>query len=484
MCVQCDSSAHGVRWYNELCAPSTRRVADGRRGRRRSAAASPPSSPCHDRLPRPSLVVVLGVLGAWYGSLQHEVIHGHPTPWRPSTRRSPSRPLGLVVPFSDLPRHPPRPPPVAGAHRRRARSRELPRHARPTWARCGPCGGARCGCCARSPAGWCSARCVAAVGAAVELGLGARTPCRRRSPPRPRRPVSAVVLPSSSRPGWRRWVYVVGVAWVGGALTLLRSFAEHRWTDDGSAVGGGPDGPVMALLYLNNNLHHTHHDRPGAPWYRAAGRAPRPRRRRQGGRRSRAVRRLLRRRSALPGAAVRQRRWSRSSARHRRRQSTTPASPRRGQRPLREHAPDGGADGDERRPANGVDPLVTLVWIVVGRSERAAGLVQQPPHAGRAGDADHRAARPSRVRSGPCRGVTPCEQHGRSSYAAERIERPGPSRATVRRPRARRRATSGWAVSARTSIRTDDRPARLAARRRRRAPGSGRGGGRCSWGPS
>jgi fatty acid desaturase len=24
----------------------------------------------------------------------------------------------------------------------------------------------------------------------------------------------------------------------------------------------------MALLYLNNNLHHTHHERPGVPWYR------------------------------------------------------------------------------------------------------------------------------------------------------------------------------------------------------------------------
>jgi fatty acid desaturase len=27
-------------------------------------------------------------------------------------------------------------------------------------------------------------------------------------------------------------------------------------------------GPLLALLFLNNNLHHTHHARPGAPWYR------------------------------------------------------------------------------------------------------------------------------------------------------------------------------------------------------------------------
>ncbi len=27
-------------------------------------------------------------------------------------------------------------------------------------------------------------------------------------------------------------------------------------------------GPVMSLLYLNNNLHFLHHESPGAAWYR------------------------------------------------------------------------------------------------------------------------------------------------------------------------------------------------------------------------
>ena len=31
-------------------------------------------------------------------------------------------------------------------------------------------------------------------------------------------------------------------------------------------------GPVMSLLFLNNNLHHTHHARPGVPWYGLPGR--------------------------------------------------------------------------------------------------------------------------------------------------------------------------------------------------------------------
>ena len=63
-------------------------------------------------------------------------------------------------------------------------------------------------------------------------------------------------------------LYIVGVAWVGGALTLLRSFAEHRWSPEGTRSAVVRSGPVMALLFLNNNLHFTHHERPGEPWYR------------------------------------------------------------------------------------------------------------------------------------------------------------------------------------------------------------------------
>ncbi len=63
-------------------------------------------------------------------------------------------------------------------------------------------------------------------------------------------------------------LYIAGVAWVGGALTLLRSFAEHRWSPEGSRSAVVRSGPVMSLLFLNNNLHFTHHERPGEPWYR------------------------------------------------------------------------------------------------------------------------------------------------------------------------------------------------------------------------
>jgi fatty acid desaturase len=64
------------------------------------------------------------------------------------------------------------------------------------------------------------------------------------------------------------WKYVALFAYPGSALTLIRSFAEHR------AVPEGPErtivvdaGPVMSMLFLNNNFHALHHDRPSLPWY-------------------------------------------------------------------------------------------------------------------------------------------------------------------------------------------------------------------------
>lgn len=64
------------------------------------------------------------------------------------------------------------------------------------------------------------------------------------------------------------WVFAGGI-YLGHGLGLVRSFCEHRWEPDGanrSAVVRA--GWFFSLLFLNNNLHHTHHARPGAAWYR------------------------------------------------------------------------------------------------------------------------------------------------------------------------------------------------------------------------
>ena len=62
--------------------------------------------------------------------------------------------------------------------------------------------------------------------------------------------------------------YVLLFAWPGLSLTLLRSYAEHRpapGQDARSAIVEA--GPLLGLLFLNNNLHALHHARPDLPWY-------------------------------------------------------------------------------------------------------------------------------------------------------------------------------------------------------------------------
>ena len=65
------------------------------------------------------------------------------------------------------------------------------------------------------------------------------------------------------------WLYLAGFCYPGTALTLLRSFAEHRAAPDPSArTAVVHAGPLFGLLYLHNNLHVAHHARPALPWYR------------------------------------------------------------------------------------------------------------------------------------------------------------------------------------------------------------------------
>ena len=64
-------------------------------------------------------------------------------------------------------------------------------------------------------------------------------------------------------------LYFAAVVYPATALLLVRSFAEHR------AAGGVPErialvenAPVLGLLFLFNNLHAVHHAWPRVPWYR------------------------------------------------------------------------------------------------------------------------------------------------------------------------------------------------------------------------
>ncbi|MGQ0677184.1 MAG: fatty acid desaturase, partial [Rhodospirillales bacterium] len=81
--------------------------------------------------------------------------------------------------------------------------------------------------------------------------------------------VAAVMAWAALVCGMNPLVYVALFALPGTALMLIRSFAEHRAVpavDQRTVVV--ENAPVMALLYLNNNLHATHHMTPSLAWYR------------------------------------------------------------------------------------------------------------------------------------------------------------------------------------------------------------------------
>ena len=66
--------------------------------------------------------------------------------------------------------------------------------------------------------------------------------------------------------------YMVLMVWPGIALTLQRSYGEHHPGEDQDRCTAIVEtGPLLSLLYLNNNLHSVHHAFPGLAWYRVPG---------------------------------------------------------------------------------------------------------------------------------------------------------------------------------------------------------------------
>jgi len=64
------------------------------------------------------------------------------------------------------------------------------------------------------------------------------------------------------------WAYLIA-AYIGLSLLKIRTFLEHRAHPEvpNRTVIIEDRGP-LALLFLNNNLHAVHHERPGVAWYR------------------------------------------------------------------------------------------------------------------------------------------------------------------------------------------------------------------------
>ncbi len=222
----------------------------------------------HGRIPWPLLAVAGGWLVAWQGSLQHEAIHGHPTPWRRINALIAAWPLSLWLPFalyrrSHLDHH-------AAEHLTLPGDDPETRYLAPATGGLG-----RAAALIEAANATLAGRVL--LGPPLEIGRFLAGEARAVIGDRGRLAIWAVhVALAALVVAWVVGVcgmslgeYLLAFVYPGTALSLLRSFAEHRAdADPARRIAVVERAPLLGLLFLNNNLHVVHHHRPGEPWYR------------------------------------------------------------------------------------------------------------------------------------------------------------------------------------------------------------------------
>ncbi len=84
--------------------------------------------------------------------------------------------------------------------------------------------------------------------------------------------VTIVLVFVSAVGGMPLWLYVTCVAYPAMSLLMLRTFAEHRAHENAEARSIIVEKcPLFSFLFLNNNLHVVHHAHPRTPWYELPG---------------------------------------------------------------------------------------------------------------------------------------------------------------------------------------------------------------------
>lgn len=216
----------------------------------------------------PLSTLLLIVFTAWYLSLQHELIHGHPTRWARVNQLFGLPPLAVWFPYglyrdSHLAHH-------------RNESLTLPEDdpetyyfSAATWARFSPW--------QRQVVRWRNtfvgrlllAPALDIVG--VIQGI-VRAIIRRDYPAIGMWAAHTMLLTLLflwiTHCGVSVLWYLLAVSYPALAITKVRSFLEHRAADDPLARSViNEAGLPWRLLFLNLNYHSIHHDLPGIPWY-------------------------------------------------------------------------------------------------------------------------------------------------------------------------------------------------------------------------
>ncbi len=221
-------------------------------------------------LPVVAVIALGGWLVAWHGSLQHELIHGHPTRSRVINDAIAWPPLSLWLPYAIY----------REGHLTHHRDEHLtdpiedPESSyftQSAWERMGAAG--------RQLAAWNTTLLgrltlgpmVMIVSFLAQEAALVRDGDRQRAALWLRHAIGVAVVLTwvVAVCGMPLWLYLVGFVYVGAALSRLRSYAEHRYADhhdERTAIV--ENSRLFGLLFLYNNLHVLHHQRPGVPWYR------------------------------------------------------------------------------------------------------------------------------------------------------------------------------------------------------------------------
>ena len=210
------------------------------------------------------------LLLAWYGSLQHETIHGHPTRSKRVNGLIGGLPLSLWVPY-EIYRE------THVRHHRHSGRRLTEVGHDPESFYLAP---GRLAAVGRITRVALLANCTLAgrvvVGPAIAIVTFAAGEIRRaRSDSRYRWIWARHAIAVAAVLTWTvgvchvpLWAYLLLVVYPSISLSHLRSFAEHR-ADDHSPLRTNvvEAGAAWSLLFLNNNLHVAHHMHPNVPWH-------------------------------------------------------------------------------------------------------------------------------------------------------------------------------------------------------------------------
>ena len=221
----------------------------------------------HAAIPWWVFIPAAAIVSAWYGSLQHEIIHGHPTRSAAFNAVLAAPPLWLWLPFE------------------RYRDTHLQHHrdvrltdpiddpesrywTQEAWVRLGPLGRA-----------WVRAQTTLLgrmlLGPSWAIGRFLWT--EARMPDRRTRRIwlrhGLLLAPFLFWIFWicavPPWLYALGFIQGGGALTMIRSYAEHRAAvDPARRTAVVENSSLLGPIFLFNNLHAAHHRWPAIPWYR------------------------------------------------------------------------------------------------------------------------------------------------------------------------------------------------------------------------